>query len=48
MSGLGTTGRDYSSRPGAKLGEDLAVRGQEVRETAPAVEGWLRRAGLLA
>ena len=48
MSGLGTTERDYAgSCPGATLGEGLAVRGEEVREAAPAIESWLRRAMLL-
>jgi hypothetical protein len=49
MSGLGTTERDYAaSCPGAKLGEGLAVRGEEVNGAEPAVEAWLRRIGLLA
>ncbi|MFI7547482.1 flavodoxin [Actinoplanes sp. NPDC049599] len=48
MSGLGTTERDYTaSCPGAKLGEGLAVRGEEVAAAGPAVEAWLRRIGLL-
>ncbi|MFC7535564.1 flavodoxin [Actinoplanes sp. GCM10030250] len=48
MSGLGTTERDYTaSCPGARLGEGLAVRGEEVADAEPAVEAWLRRVGLL-
>ncbi|MGK5677884.1 flavodoxin [Actinoplanes sp. URMC 104] len=48
MSGLGTTERDYAaSCPGAKLGEGLAVRGEEVADAQPDVEAWLRRIGLL-
>jgi len=48
MSGLGTTERDYAaSCPGARLGEGLAVRGEEVAGAGPAVEAWLRRIGLL-
>jgi flavodoxin len=49
MSGLGTTERDYAaSCPGARLGEGLAVRGEEAADAGPAVEAWLRRIGLLA
>ena len=49
MSGLGTTERDYAaSCPGTKLGEGLAVRGEEVAEAEPAVAAWLRRISLLA
>lgn len=48
MSGLGTTMRDYAtSCPGATIGEGLAVRGEEVRDTGAAVEAWLRRINLL-
>ena len=48
MSGLGTTGQDYArSCPGATIGEGLAVRGEEVRDSAPDIEAWLRRAGLV-
>ncbi|MET8150863.1 flavodoxin [Actinoplanes sp. NPDC049668] len=48
MSGLGSTERDYAaSCPGAKLGEGLAVRGEEVADAEPAVAAWLRRIGLL-
>ena len=47
MSGLGTTERDYArSCPGTTIGEGLAVRGEEVRETGPDLESWLRRTGL--
>jgi flavodoxin len=48
MSELGTTVRDYAaSCPGATIGEGLAVRGEEVRNTGAAVEAWLRRINLL-
>jgi len=48
MSGLGTTERDYArSCPGAVIGEGLAVRGEETRDAAPAVETWLRQTRLL-
>jgi flavodoxin len=48
MSRLGTTERDYqTSCPGAVIGEGLAVQGEEVTASAPAVEPWLRRTGLL-
>jgi flavodoxin len=47
MSGLGTTMRDYAaSCPGATIGEGLAVRGEQVNDAGPAVDSWLRRAGL--
>jgi hypothetical protein len=47
-NGPGKTERDYAaSCPGAKLGEGLAVRGEEVADAEPAVEAWLRRIGLL-
>jgi len=48
-SGLGTVLRDYAaSCPGAKIGEGLAVRGEEVQQAGAAVESWLRRINLLA
>jgi flavodoxin len=48
MSGLGTTDRDYAeSCAGATIGDGLAVRGEEVGESGPAVESWLQRIGLL-
>jgi len=48
MSGLGTTIEDYTaSCPGARIGEGLAVRGEEAGDSLPAVRAWLRRAGLL-
>jgi len=45
MSGLGTTPQDYAkSCRGARIGDGLAVRGEEVRSAgAAAVEAWLRR-----
>ena len=48
VSGLGSTERDYAaSCPGARIGQGLAVRGEEVREHRPDVEAWLRATGLL-
>jgi flavodoxin len=48
MSGLGTTERDYSrSCRGAKIGNGLAVRGEEVGNAIAAVESWLHDIGLL-
>lgn len=48
MSGLGTTAGDYAdSCPGATIAEDLAVKGEEVRDAGADVETWLRRTGLL-
>ena len=44
MSGLGTTERDYTaSCPGATLGEGLAVRGEQVTNSGPDIDTWLRR-----
>jgi flavodoxin len=49
MSGLGTTPEDYrQSCSGARIGEGLAVRGEEVRDSGESVEEWLRRTGLRA
>jgi len=48
MSGLGTTERDYAGAcRGATIGAGLAVRGEQVRDSQPAVETWLRQNGLL-
>jgi flavodoxin len=48
VSGLGRTVEVYAaSCRGAKAGEGLAVRGEEAAGSRPAVEAWLRRAGLL-
>ena len=41
VSGLGRTERDYAaSCPGARMGLGLAVRGEEVASSGPAVERW--------
>src|SRR6185437_929891 len=48
ISGLGTTPQDYAVLcRGARIGKGLAVQGEKARRSAPAVEAWLRRAGLL-
>jgi flavodoxin len=48
MSGLGTTPDDYAALcRGARIGKGLAVQGEKARSSEPAVEAWLRRAGLL-
>ncbi|WP_327583673.1 hypothetical protein OHA25_48870 [Nonomuraea sp. NBC_00507] len=47
MSGLGTTERDYAaSCPGARFGEGLAIRGEEVNDAQAEVDSWLQRTGL--
>jgi flavodoxin len=48
MSGLGTSAEDYARTcRGARIGDGLAVRGEEVRSGgAAAVDAWLQRAGL--
>ena len=49
VSGLGSVERDYAtSCPGARIGEGLAVRGEEVPRHRPDVETWLREARLPA
>jgi hypothetical protein len=48
MSGLGTTVEDYrESCAGARIGDGLAARGEQVRESGAAIDAWLRRAELL-
>lgn len=48
MSGLGTAVSDYTDAcPGARIGEGLAVRGEEVSNAAPDVAAWLHRIGLM-
>jgi flavodoxin len=48
MSGLGTTSEDYAQVcRGARISTSLAVRGEDVRDAARAVDAWLRRTGLL-
>ena len=45
VSGLGSTERDYAaSCPAARIGEGLAVRGEEVQQHRSDVETWLRAA----
>ena len=47
VSGPGSTIRDYAtSCPRARIGEGLAVRGEEVPQHRTDVESWLRAAGL--
>ena len=47
VSGLGSTERDYAaSCPGARIGEGLAIRGEEVPQHRSDLEAWLREAGL--
>lgn len=48
VSGLGTTIDDYTrAAPTARIGEGLAVRGEETADAQPAITNWLQRAGLL-
>ena len=48
VSGLGSVERDYAAAcPGARIGDGLAVRGEEVIQHRTNVETWLRAAGLL-
>lgn len=48
MSGLGNVPANYARHlPRSTVGEGLAVRGEEVATSRPAVEAWLRRIGLL-
>ncbi|WP_150116571.1 flavodoxin [Williamsia herbipolensis] len=47
VSGLSGVPAVYrQSCPGAEMGDGLAVQGEEVRDSAPAVERWLRTSGL--
>jgi flavodoxin len=47
VSGLGSTIEEYRRlRPDATIGTGLAVRGEEVADTRPQVETWLRQIGL--
>jgi flavodoxin len=49
VSGMGDTIDVYTRAcPDSKIGEGLAVRGEEAREARNAVDGWLTRTGLLA
>jgi flavodoxin len=48
VSGMGNVARDYGARwPDARIGDGLAVRGEEAGQAQPEVEAWLRRIGLL-
>jgi flavodoxin len=48
VSGLGSTQRVYTQAcSGARIGDGLAVRGEEVTQRRGDVETWLREAGLL-
>jgi flavodoxin len=48
VSGLGSVERDYAAAcPGARIGDGLAVRGEEVSQRRTDVEAWLRTAELL-
>lgn len=47
VSGMGEAAAVYTQAcPGAVLGEGIAVRGEEVRGTGPAIRAWLQRVGL--
>src|SRR3954447_14579579 len=47
VSGLGSVQRDYAAAcGGARIGDGLAVRGEEVPQRRADVETWLRAAGL--
>ncbi|MCE1179235.1 MAG: hypothetical protein LWW86_09455 [Micrococcales bacterium] len=47
MSGLGGAVEEYAQAcRGATIAEGLAVRGERVRDSRPAIEAWLGRAGL--
>jgi hypothetical protein len=49
VSGMGDTIDEYTRAcPDSRIGEGLAVRGEEAREARNAVDGWLTRTGLLA
>ena len=48
MSGLGSVVDEYRAAcRGAKLGAALAIRGEEAEGSRKAVDGWLRRIGLV-
>ncbi|HEX8105768.1 MAG TPA: flavodoxin [Solirubrobacteraceae bacterium] len=47
MSGLGSAPREYAQRcRGARIGQGLAVRGEEVRSADDDIEAWLAQAAL--
>ena len=48
MSGLGSVVDEYRAAcRGAKMGEALAIRGEEAEGSHPEVVRWLRRIGLV-
>ena len=47
MSGLGSAAREYAQRcRGARIGQGLAVRGEQVRSADDGIEAWLSQAAL--
>jgi flavodoxin len=49
VSGLGRTVEDYTRLcPRSRIGEGLAVRGEEVRDARADVQAWLRRIGVIS
>ena len=47
MSGLGRVVEEYTaSCRGARLGEALAIQGEEASDSRSEIEAWLRRTGL--
>jgi flavodoxin len=49
MSGLGRAAQFYrEAAPTARIGDGLAIRGEEAAEAGPAISTWLRSIGLLA
>jgi flavodoxin len=49
VSGMGNTVDDYTRLcPQSRIGEGLAVRGEEARGAHAAVQDWLKKTGLLA
>jgi hypothetical protein len=49
MSGLGRAAQFYSeAAPGARIGEGLAIRGEEASAARAALTTWLQSIGLLA
>ena len=48
VSGWGTAAQDYiAACPGAKVGEVLAVRGEEVADAGPDIDAWLTNSGII-
>lgn len=47
VSGMGRVDRDYTELcPSSRIGEGLAVQGEEAAQARPEVDAWLRRIGL--